>query len=408
MPLLVQKFGGTSVATIEKIRLVAHKIKRASLAGNQLIIVVSAMGHYTDELVSMAKQISHNPQKREYDVLLAAGEQITVALLSMMLLEIGCNAESFLGFQVPIITNDMHSKATIMEIPQTKIRQALAANKIVVIAGFQGVTKNNNISTLGRGGSDTSAVALAAALQADECQIYTDVDGVYTVDPNIVSNARKMLTVSFQEMLELASLGANVLQMRAVEHASRERVPLRVLSTFSENAGTLITHEEYMLKAQIISGIAISKNEAKIQIVGLPDQPFVIGKIFQALSNVALDFDMITQTKSASCLTDLVFTVARDDLVQALEILRPLANKLGATKIDYDQSLAKLSIVGLGLRTNTGIASKMFALLGDADVGIHLISSSEIKISVLISENFIEMAAKILAENFELSSKNVI
>jgi aspartate kinase len=407
--LIVQKFGGTSVATIEKIRKVATKIKHAYEHGHQLIVVVSAMGLYTDELVDMAKAISANPAKREYDVLLATGEQITIALLSMMLIEIGCPAQSFLGFQVPIITNDLHSKATILEIPRIQIQKVLNQNKVAVVAGFQGITNDNSVSTLGRGGSDTTAVALAAAFNAEECQIYTDVDGVYTVDPNIEPNAKKMSTVTFAEMLELASLGANVLQMRAVEHACRKNVSLRVLSTFSDNPGTLIVNENHMINPQIVSGIAVSKNEAKIVLFGVPNKPGVAGQIIQPLSDAGIDIDMIIQAQCMkTSLIDFTFTLLRDDFNQASAIISNLAPELGVSEVKSDQTIAKLSIVGLGMRTHPGIASKMFTALGAVGVNIQLISTSEIKVSVLIDEKYLELGVRTLAEVFELSIKNVI
>ena len=405
MALLVQKFGGTSVGDLDKIKLVAAKIMRSHQAGDRILVVVSAMGGETDELVRMAHQIAAIPDPREMDVLLATGEQITIALLSMALIELGCPARSYTGSQVRITTDSVHNKARILKIDQEKITADLNAGRVVVVAGFQGTDEHNNITTLGRGGSDTTAVALAAALNADECQIYTDVDGVYTADPRIVSNARRMEYVTFEEMLELASLGAKVLQIRAVEFAGRYNVPLRVLSTFQEGPGTLISYEDKRMEQQTISGVAYNRDEARIMLKGVPDEPGFAAKILGPISDANIEVDMIVKNIATDGLTDFTFTVHRRDFLQTMNIIKPLADSLNVQEVLADEKIAKLSLVGVGMRSHAGIASKMFRILGEAGVNIQLISTSEIKVSVIFDEKYIELGVRSLHEAFGLDKE---
>ena len=402
MALFVKKFGGSSVANMEKIEFIADKVTACHNAGEQIVVVVSAMAGETDRLESLAYQMTATPAPREFDVLLATGEQITIALLSMALVKRGCPARSYTGAQVKIQTDSMYSKARIISIDGAKILADLAAGKVVVIAGFQGIDNHGNITTLGRGGSDTTAVALAAALQAKECQIYTDVDGVYTTDPRIVSAAKRMERVTFEEMFELASLGAKVLQIRAVEFAGRYNVPVRVLSTFNEGSGTLITYEENNMDYQIVSGIAFSRDEARIIIRGVADFPGVAGKILGPISEANIEVDMIVQNFAANGLTDFTFTVHRKDFRLAESIVKKLAKKLNAAEIVTDDKIAKLSLVGVGMRSHAGIASKMFRVLGKEGVNIQLISTSEIKVSVILDEKYLELGVRALHEAFDL------
>ena len=402
MALLVKKFGGTSVGDLERIQLVAQKINFAHQAGDQLVIVVSAMSGVTDQLLTTAHKIAEIPDPRELDVLLATGEQVTIALLSMALIELGCPARSYTGSQVRIKTDNAHNKARILNIDHASIKKDLADGRVVIVAGFQGTDEHGNITTLGRGGSDTTAVALAAALQADECQIYTDVDGVYTADPRIVSNARRMDRVTFEEMLELASLGAKVLQIRSVEFAGRYKVPLRVLSTFFDGPGTLISYEDRKMEHQIVSGVAFNRDEARITLRGLTDQPGFAGKILGAVSAANIEVDMIIQNMAIDGLTDFTFTVHHRDFKRAMGIIQPLAQDLGVTEVIVDDKIAKLSLVGVGMRSHAGIASKMFQVLGAEGVNIQLISTSEIKVSVILDEKYIELGVRALHEAFGL------
>ncbi len=405
MALLVQKFGGTSVGDLDKIAQVAAKILQAHQSGHKIVVVVSAMSGETDNLVAMAHKLAVIPDPRELDVLLATGEQVTIALLSIALIEMGCAARSYTGSQVRIVTDRVHNKARIVKIDQEKINLDLAAGKIVIVAGFQGTDEDGNITTLGRGGSDTTAVALAAALNADECQIFTDVDGVYTADPRIVSDARRMQRVTFEEMLELASLGAKVLQIRAVEFAGRYNIPLRVLSTFGEGLGTLISYEDVKMEHQIVSGVAYNRDEARIMLRGVPDLPGFAGKILSPICDANIEVDMIVQNVASNGLTDFTFTVHRYDFKRAMGIIKPLADDLGILEILSDDKIAKLSLVGVGMRSHAGIASKMFSVLGSIGANIQLIATSEIKVSVILDEKYIELGVRALHEAFGLGKE---
>lgn len=402
MSLIVQKYGGTSVANIASMMHVARKIKATQNAGHDVVVVVSAMGDETDRLDSLAYEISNKPSERELDVLLATGEQVSIALLAIALQSIGCAAKSYTGFQVGIHTNSVHTKARIEHIDDMKIRADLAQGVIVIVAGFQGIDSEGSITTLGRGGSDTTAVALAAALQADECQIYTDVDGVYTADPRLVTDARRMPRVTFEEMLELSSLGAQVLQIRAVEFAGKYNVPLRVLSTFQEGPGTLISFEEAGMEKPTVSGIAFSRQEAKLIVRGVPDKPSVAGQILGPISDANIEVDMVIQNLGDNGNTDFTFTVHRRDYDRARAILEKIGNELGAGGILGDIKIAKISLVGVGMRSHAGIASTMFQVLGREGINIQLISTSEIKVSVVVDEKYLELGVRALHEAFRL------
>lgn len=402
MALIVQKYGGTSVGSVEKIQSVAEKIKRFHRQGDQIVVVVSAMSGETNRLIGLAKQIDEAPSPREMDVLVTTGEQVTIALLAMALHKIGVDARSYTGSQVRILTDDAYMKARIQKIDDECIREDLAANRVVVVAGFQGVDQNGNITTLGRGGSDTTAVALAAALQADECQIYTDVDGVYTTDPRIEPKARKLDRITFEEMLEMASLGSKVLQIRSVEFAGKYNVPLRVLSSFEEGQGTLITFEDEGVEQAKISGIAFNRDEAKLTIKGVPDEPGVAYKILGPIADANIEVDMIVQNISKDGTTDFTFTVHRNDCAKAKTILSGLAKELGGGEIDADDKIVKVSLVGVGMRSHAGIASDMFRTLAKEGINIRLISTSEIKISVVVDEKYLELAVRSLHDAFEL------
>ena len=402
MALIVQKYGGTSVGTIERIQNVADRVIRTAEAGHRVVVTVSAMSGETNRLTAMAQEIQPRPNPRELDMLLSTGEQVTIALLSMALQEKGWPAISFTGWQVPILTNNVHTKARIEKINEEKINAELNAGKIVVVAGFQGVTLNNEITTLGRGGSDTTAVALAAALKADECQIYTDVDGVYTTDPRVVPNARRLDVITYDEMLELASLGAKVLQIRSVEFASKYRVPLRVLSSMQEGGGTLITSEENVMEKPLISGIAFNRDEAKLMILGVPDRPGVAYQIVGPISEANIDIDMIIQNQGVDGTTDFTFTVHRNDCPAALDILRQQAEKLGAREVLADDTIVKVSLVGIGMKSHAGIAARMFEVLAEKGINIQMIGTTEIKISVIIDEEHLETAVQALHDAFEL------
>jgi aspartate kinase len=407
MALIVQKYGGTSVANIERIQAVAKKIKAFKNKGNDVVVSISAMSGETNRLITLAKEIQTTANMREMDMLLTTGEQVTISLLAMALQEIGCDAISYTGAQVKILTDDSHGKARIQSIDSKNIQNNLKDNKVVIVAGFQGVTKNNHITTLGRGGSDTTAVALAATLKADECQIYTDVDGVYTTDPRIEPNARKMHTVSYEEMLEMASLGSKVLQIRAVEFASKYKVPLRVLSSLIDNpVGTLITSEENIMEQAVIAGIAHNKNEAKLSLIGVPDEPGVAFKILKPISEANIEVDMIVQSVSArEGLTNFAFTVHRDDFNRAQMILQKNCEELGAIGVQSDAQVVKVSLVGFGMRSHAGIATQMFEILHQENINIQMISTSEIKISVVIDEKYLELAVRSLHSAFNLDKK---
>jgi len=402
MALIVQKYGGTSVGSVEKIQNVAERLIAVREQGHDVVVAVSAMSGETNRLVELANQISGNPNPREYDVLVSTGEQVTIALLSMALNARGYEARSYTGSQVRILTDSAHTKARILDIDESRIRADLDAGRIVVVAGFQGKDEHGNITTLGRGGSDTTAVALAAALKADECQIYTDVDGVYTTDPRVVATARRLDKITFEEMLEMASLGSKVLQIRAVEFAGKYNVNLRVLSSFEEGPGTLITFEEEGMEQPIISGIAFNRDEAKLTILGVPDQPGVAYQILGPIGEANIEIDMIIQNVGADSTTDFTFTVHRTDYDKALAILQSTADKLSAREVNGDNEIVKISIVGVGMRSHAGIASTMFETLAKEGINIRMISTSEIKISVVVDEKYLELGVRALHDAFGL------
>ena len=403
MALIVQKYGGTSVGSIERIQAVAERVRRWRDQGDQVVVVVSAMSGETDRLIKLAKQLQERPEPRELDVLLSTGEQVTIALLSMALTAQGCPARSYTGAQVHILTDSAHNKARIRDIDAARVRADLEAGRVVVVAGFQGIDEQGDITTLGRGGSDTSAVAIAAALKADECQIYTDVDGVYTTDPRVEPKARKLDRITFEEMLEMASLGSKVLQIRSVEFAGKYRVPLRVLSSFEEGEGTLISFEDNDVEDAKISGIAFSRDEAKLTVLGVPDQPGVAHRILGPIAEANIEVDMIVQNVGADgATTDFTFTVHRNDYAPALDILKRTADELGARQVTGDASIVKISLVGVGMRSHAGIASRMFASLAKEGINIRMISTSEIKISVVVDEKYLELGVRTLHDAFGL------
>ncbi|MAX55931.1 MAG: aspartate kinase [Alcanivoracaceae bacterium] len=403
MALIVQKYGGTSVGTVERIQAVADKVAGFHKRGDQVVVVVSAMSGETNRLIELAKGISESPSPREMDVLVSTGEQVTISLLSMALQKLGLDARSYTGSQIPLRTDNSYSKARIEEIDDKKMRADLNAGRVVVVAGFQGVDADGNITTLGRGGSDTTAVALAAALKADECQIYTDVDGVYTTDPRVVDNARRLDTITFEEMLEMASQGSKVLQIRSVEFAGKYNVPLRVLSSFQDGPGTLITvDDEVDMEKPVISGIAFTRDEAKIIVRGAPDTPGIAYKILGPVSAANIEVDMIVQNVGKDGAADFTFTVHRNDFGRAQEALRNASEELGQPEIIGDDKIAKVSLVGVGMRSHAGVASKMFEALAKEGVNIEMISTSEIKVSVVIAEKYLELAVRALHSAFEL------
>jgi len=403
MALIVQKYGGTSVGTPERIHAVAEKIMACHEQGHQLVVVVSAMSGETNRLLSLAEDMAKRPVPRELDVLLATGEQATIALLSMALQARGCPARSYTGGQVHILTDDAHNKARIEDIDGARVNADLEAGRVVVVAGFQGVDKSGNITTLGRGGSDTTAVALAAALKADECQIFTDVDGVYTTDPRVEPEARRLERITFEEMLEMASLGSKVLQIRAVEFAGKYNVPLRVLSSFEDGEGTLITYEDDGVEQALISGIAFNRDEAKLTALRVPDQPGVAHLILGPIAEANIDVDMIIQNVAADGKsTDFTFTVHRNDYERGLEILQKVAGEMGASEVSGDPKIVKISLVGVGMRSHAGIASTMFETLAKEGINIKMISTSEIKVSVVVDEKYLELGVRALHEVFQL------
>ncbi|KPY50119.1 aspartate kinase [Pseudomonas syringae] len=405
MALIVQKFGGTSVGSVERIEQVADKVKKFREAGDDLVVVLSAMSGETNRLIELARQISDQPVPRELDVIVSTGEQVTIALLAMALMKRGVPAVSYTGNQVRILTDSAHNKARILQIDDQKIRSDLKAGRVVVVAGFQGVDEHGNITTLGRGGSDTTGVALAAALKADECQIYTDVDGVYTTDPRVVSQAQRLDKITFEEMLEMASLGSKVLQIRAVEFAGKYNVPLRVLHSFKEGPGTLITiDEEESMEQPIISGIAFNRDEAKLTIRGVLDTPGVAFKILGPISAANIEVDMIVQNVSHDNTTDFTFTIHRNDYQAALQVLESTAREISAREVSGDTKIAKVSIVGVGMRSHAGVASRMFEALAKESINIQMISTSEIKVSVVIEEKYLELAVRALHTAFELDA----
>jgi len=409
MALYVQKYGGTSVGSVERIEAVADKVARFRAEGHDIVVVVSAMSGETNRLIGLAKGIQDTPTPREMDVLVSTGEQVTIALLSMALNKRGVSARSYTGSQVKILTDSAHTKARIQDIEVESMREDLNAGRVVVVAGFQGIDDNGNITTLGRGGSDTTGVALAAALRADECQIYTDVDGVYTTDPRVVSAAQRLDKITFEEMLEMASLGSKVLQIRAVEFAGKYKVPLRVLSSFQDGPGTLISIEDDdTVEKPVISGIAFNRDEAKLTVVGVPDVPGVASRILGPVSRENIEVDIIVQNVAADKTTDFTFTVHRNDYQEAEAVLQKVAAELGAREVVGDSKIAKVSIVGVGMRSHAGVASKMFDALAAENINIQMISTSEIKVSVVIAEKYLELAVRALHSTFDLDKADVV
>ncbi len=405
MSLIVQKYGGTSVGTPERIRAVARRVARYKSLGHQVVVVVSAMSGETNRLISLAKEIMEEPDPRELDVMVSTGEQVSIGMTTLALIDLGIKAKSYTGSQVKILTDDAHTKARILKIDHNNIQDDLDKGYVVVVAGFQGVDERGNITTLGRGGSDTTGVALAAALKADECQIYTDVDGIYTTDPRVVPEAKKLDSITFEEMLEMASLGSKVLQIRSVEFAGKYKVKLRVLSSFEEEGdGTLITFEEKNnMEQPVISGIAFNRDEAKVTILGVPDKPGIAYQILGPIADANIDVDMIIQNVGAVGTTDFTFTVNKNDLNKALAILNEkVKGHVGAREVNGNDKIAKVSIVGVGMRSHVGVASQMFRTLSEEGINIDMISTSEIKISVLIDEKYLELAVRALHKAFGL------
>ncbi|MES2823183.1 MAG: aspartate kinase [Pseudomonadota bacterium] len=407
MSLLVQKYGGTSVGSVERIESVADKVAAFRAQGHDLVVVLSAMSGETNRLIGLATQIQATPDPRELDVLVSTGEQVTIALLCMALKKRGVDARSYTGGQVRILTDSAFNKARIQAIDEANMREDLKAGRVVVVAGFQGVDENGNITTLGRGGSDTTGVALAAALKADECQIYTDVDGVYTTDPRVVSCARRLEKITFEEMLEMASLGSKVLQIRSVEFAGKYNVPLRVLSSFKDGPGTLITldEEDLTMEQPIVSGIAFNRDEAKVTVAGVPDVPGVASKILAPIGAANIEIDVIVQNVAADNTTDLTFTVQKNDMNKAVAVLESVAKEIGAREVRSDDKIAKVSIVGVGMRSHAGVASRMFTALAADGINIQMITTSEIKISVIIDERYLELAVRSLHTAFGLDAE---
>jgi len=409
MSLIVQKYGGTSVGTTERIEAVAEKVHAFRERGEDVVVVVSAMSGETNRLIALAKDIHPDPSAREMDVLVSTGEQVTIALLCMALQKRGCDARSYTGGQVRILTDSAHSKARIEEIDAHRMQEDLAAGRVVVVAGFQGVDGDGNITTLGRGGSDTTAVALAAALKADECQIYTDVDGVYTTDPRVVEGARRLDKITFEEMLEMASQGSKVLQIRSVEFAGKYKVPLRVLSSFVDGPGTLITLEDDDdMEKPVVSGIAFNRDEAKLTIRGIPDVPGIASKVLGAVGRANIEVDVIVQNVAQDNTASLTFTVHRNELAKAKEVVESIAAELGASAVDTNSGIAKLALVGVGMRSHAGVAAKMFEALAKENINIQMISTSEIKITVVIDEKYLELAVRALHSAFELEEKDKV
>ena len=403
MPLIVQKFGGTSVANIEKIRSVALRIAKKKQQGDRMIIVLSAMANDTNRLINMASEISKDADPKHVDLLISTGEQVSISLMAMAIKELGLETEPLLAYQIPIITDNNHTKARIKKIDTARINKALDKGKIVIIAGFQGYTEEGNITTIGRGGSDTTAVAIACAIKADYCEIFTDVDGVYTVDPRICNNAKKIPKISYEEMLELADSGAKVLQTRSVEIATKYRVPIHVRSSFKEDIGTWVVPEENIMEDTIVSGVTCNINEAKIAIRKVPDKIGITAKIFEPIAKAGINVDMIIQNVSADGFTDLTFTVPKEDLKKAIALTETVAKRVEAGKVEAAADIAKISIIGVGMRTHAGIAHKMFEALSKEGIGIQMIGTSEIKVSIVIDLKYAELATRILHEVFCLT-----
>lgn len=405
MSLIVQKYGGTSVADLERIRHVAKRVIKTFDDGNDVVVVLSAMAGVTDSLIDMAQQITFTPKKRELDVLMATGEQVTSSLLAMMLNAMNCPAQSLLGFQVRLVTDDAFGNARIMDIEAQRITDLIKKRTIVVIAGFQGTDPEGNITTLGRGGSDTSAVAIASAIGADACEIYTDVDGIYTADPNICSMARKLDRISYDEMLEMASLGAKVLQIRSVAFAKKYNVPVHVRSSFSEEKGTMVVNEDESMERLVVSGVTYSKNQARITLKKVPDQPGVAANIFTPIAGAGIEVDMIIQNMRSGGETDLTFTVSKSDYDDAIRIAEQVAGKIGAKEVLGDKDIAKVSVTGVGMKNHSGVAAKMFSVLAAENINIRLISTSEIRISCVVTEKYAELAVRVLHTAFGLDKE---
>ncbi|HNY72825.1 MAG TPA: aspartate kinase [Syntrophales bacterium] len=402
MALVVQKYGGTSVADIKRIENVARRVIKTKQAGNDVIVVLSAMAGETDRLINLAHQAAADPDSREYDALISTGEQVTVTLLSMVLNRLGYKARSFLSFQIKINTDRAHKKARITKVDTRKMREELKKGSVLVVAGFQGVDEENDITTLGRGGSDTSAVALAAALKADLCEIFTDVDGVYTTDPNIYDKARRLERISYDEMLEMARAGAKVLQPRSVEMAKKYEVPIYVKSSFSDEGGTLVTKEDKEMEKEVVSGVTYDRDQAKITVINVPDRPGIAARLFTPLAEHNIMVDMIIQNASVDGFTDLTFTVSRKDVKQAAVLVQEAANDIGAARVEIDDSVAKVSIIGVGMVSHSGVAAKMFTILAKEGINIEMISTSEIKISCVVKAKYTELAVMVLHDAFEL------
>jgi aspartate kinase len=408
MALVVQKYGGTSLGDVERIKNVARRVLRTKNQGHELVVVVSAMAGETDKLIRLAQQITSAPDERELDVLVSTGEQVSIALLAMALKSMNCDSKSYLGFQIKIATDSVFGKARIASIDSEKMRQDLKEGRVVVVAGFQGVDDSGNITTLGRGGSDTSAVAVAAALEADVCEIYTDVDGVYTTDPNVYPRARKLSRISYDEMLEMASLGAKVLQIRSVEFAKKYDVPIHVRSSFNDNPGTIVCKEDKEMEKVVVSGVTYNKNEAKIEVMRLPDTPGVAAKLFKPIADANIVVDMIIQTSSTEkgC-ADVAFTVPKSDFAKTLQIVKETTKEFGGKEVKSNEDIAKISIVGVGMRSHSNVATQMFAALAKEGINIHMISTSEIKISCIIDSKYTELAVRSLHDAFELDQPTV-
>jgi aspartate kinase len=404
MALIVKKFGGTSVGTPERIKNVARLVAGAQSRGDRVAVVVSAMSGETDRLLKLSQEVAGRPDPREQDVLVATGEQVTIALLALALRDLGCPARSFTGWQAGFLTDTDFTRARIRKVEADRVREALEAGEVAVVAGFQGITPDDEITTLGRGGSDLTAVALAAAIEADRCDIYTDVEGVFTADPNVVGDARLLGRVSYEEMLEMASLGAKVLQARSVEYAANYNVPVRVCSSFTDNPGTMVIKEDPSMEQVLVSGVTLSKNESKITIQGAPDKPGVAARVFAAVAGAGILVDLIVQNVSSAGTTDITFTVLKSDSERTKEILKPVLAAVGARGLASDDHLAKISIVGTGMRSHAGVAAKMFQALADEQINIHSIGTSEIKITCLIEGKYAELATRVLHEAFGLGS----
>ncbi|MGM0417808.1 MAG: aspartate kinase [Thermodesulfobacteriota bacterium] len=405
MGVIVQKFGGTSVGSIERIKNAAEKIIKSYEKGNKIVVVVSAMGGTTDELISMASEITHKPDKREMDMLLSTGEQVTIALLTMCIHSMGYKATSLLGHQAEVKTDSQSGSARILQVGKEKVSKLLDEDNIVVVAGFQGIDDSGNITTLGRGGSDTSAVAVAAAINADICEIYTDVDGIYTTDPNICKKARKMDRVSYDEMLEMASLGAKVLQIRSVEFAKKYQVPLHVRSSFNEEEGTMVVNDDTDMEKVLVSGVTYNKNEARITLKNVPDQPGIAASILTPISDAGILVDMIIQNTRSTGLTDFTFTVPKTDFSEAVELSNKISDSIGAGEVIGDENISKVSVIGVGMKSHSGVASKMFEALAHESINIKMISTSEIRVSCIIAEKYTELAVRALHTAFGLDTE---